>query len=242
MGVVAVERRAVATIGAGSVGGVSDPVGTIAEWITEARSIVVLTGAGISTESGIPDFRGPQGVWTKNPAAEKTATLRSTTCPTPRSGKLGLAQPARRRDVASASRMPAIARLPTSNGAARAHARHAERRRIAPGRRILTGTDRGDPRHRARRQLPRVRVARPDGPVLARVRAGEEDPAVRSCGGMLKSATISFGENLVPEDLRARPRAGADLFLAARHLVGRVSGRRLPEIALAGCPARGPQR
>lgn len=47
----------------------------IARWLRDAQSIVVLTGAGISTESGIPDFRGPDGLWTKNPAAERTATL-----------------------------------------------------------------------------------------------------------------------------------------------------------------------
>ena len=47
----------------------------VAAWLREARSVAVLTGAGISTESGIPDFRGPQGVWTKNPAAERTATI-----------------------------------------------------------------------------------------------------------------------------------------------------------------------
>ena len=46
----------------------------VAHWIDAARRIVVLTGAGISTDSGIPDFRGPQGVWTRNPAAEDLAT------------------------------------------------------------------------------------------------------------------------------------------------------------------------
>ena len=47
----------------------------IAGWVREARSVVALTGAGISTESGIPDFRGPQGVWTKDPKAEKLSNL-----------------------------------------------------------------------------------------------------------------------------------------------------------------------
>jgi NAD-dependent deacetylase len=45
-------------------------------WIGAAERVVVLTGAGISTDSGIPDFRGPQGVWTKNPKAEKLSDIR----------------------------------------------------------------------------------------------------------------------------------------------------------------------
>src|SRR5437868_13586868 len=51
-------------------------LGEIAGWVRDAHSVVVLTGAGISTESGIPDFRGPQGVWTKDPKAEKLSNLR----------------------------------------------------------------------------------------------------------------------------------------------------------------------
>jgi NAD-dependent deacetylase len=47
----------------------------IAGWVRHARSVVVLTGAGISTESGIPDFRGPNGVWTRDPKAEKLSNL-----------------------------------------------------------------------------------------------------------------------------------------------------------------------
>ena len=49
---------------------------TVREWVKQSRRIVALTGAGISTESGIPDFRGPNGLWTKNPKAEKLSDIR----------------------------------------------------------------------------------------------------------------------------------------------------------------------
>jgi NAD-dependent deacetylase len=47
----------------------------VRHWLAAATRVVALTGAGISTESGIPDFRGPQGVWTKNPKAEKLSNI-----------------------------------------------------------------------------------------------------------------------------------------------------------------------
>ena len=49
----------------------------VSSWIDESERVTVLTGAGISTDSGIPDFRGPQGLWTKNPEAEKMATIQN---------------------------------------------------------------------------------------------------------------------------------------------------------------------
>jgi NAD-dependent SIR2 family protein deacetylase len=40
-------------------------INTLAQWMFEAKYLVVFTGAGISTESGLPDFRGPDGIWTR---------------------------------------------------------------------------------------------------------------------------------------------------------------------------------
>jgi len=50
---------------------------TVTRWLAQAGSVTVLTGAGISTDSGIPDFRGPQGVWTRDPQAQRLFTLSS---------------------------------------------------------------------------------------------------------------------------------------------------------------------
>src|SRR5262249_44006854 len=49
----------------------------IPPWAAGIKSVAVLTGAGISTDSGIPDFRGPQGVWSRDPAAERLSTFQT---------------------------------------------------------------------------------------------------------------------------------------------------------------------
>jgi len=190
-------------------------VATVRGWIDEASCIVALTGAGISTDSGIPDFRGPQGLWTKNPAAEKMATLEHY-----------LADPAVRKR-AWRSRLDTLARSPEPNPGH--HALVVLERR---GKLDTLITQNVDGLHQRAGSSPE-RVVEIHGTMrevvcmgcgerapmeraLARVRAGEEDPPCRSCGGILKSATISFGQNLVPGDLRRAEGAAlrADLLLA----------------------------
>jgi NAD-dependent deacetylase len=206
----------------------------VAGWVRGARAIVVLTGAGISTESGIPDFRGPQGVWTKNPAAERTATLQHYV-DDPETRKLAWqnrlrseiwrAEPnAGHRAVADLERKASLHTLVTQNVDGLHQAAGSSPERIVE----IHGTVHG------------VKCLACDwhGPMdetLARVEAGEEDPACLSCGGMLKSATISFGENLVPADLdrSQRAAAAADLFLALGTSLGVYPAAGLPEIALS---------
>jgi NAD-dependent deacetylase len=184
-------------------------------WIDEAQRIVVLTGAGISTDSGIPDFRGPQGVWTKNPAAEKMATLEHY-----------MSDPEVRRR-AWRTRLDTLGRSPEPNPGH--YALVALERR---GKLDTLITQNVDGLHQ-RAGISPERIVEIHGTMhdvvcmdcgerapmeraLARVRAGEVDPSCRSCGGILKSATISFGQNLVPEDLRRAEQAAlrADLLLA----------------------------
>jgi NAD-dependent deacetylase len=205
----------------------------IAGWLRNARYVTVLTGAGISTESGIPDFRGPQGVWTKNPAAEKTATL-----------QYYLSDPAVRRQ-AWQNRVTSEMWTAAPNLAHRAlvDLEHKERLQALV-------TQNVDGLHHAAGQSPgivieihgNVREAKcmacewrgPLHETLERVRAGEDDPGCTACGGILKSATISFGENLVPADLqRSQVAAGrADVFLAIGTSLAVFPAAGLPEIAL----------
>jgi NAD-dependent protein deacetylase/lipoamidase len=190
-------------------------IDTVRSWVEEARRLVVLTGAGISTDSGIPDFRGPQGVWTRNPEAEKLATLQNY-----------LADPdVRRRAWRS--------RLESPAWQARPNAGHRALVALERGGRLDTlVTQNVDGLHQMAGSSPE-RVIEIHGTMrevaclscgerapmermLERVRAGEEDPACRTCGGILKSATISFGQSLVQADLARAGQAArrCDLMLA----------------------------
>jgi NAD-dependent deacetylase len=192
-------------------------IGAAQEWIAAAGRVTVLTGAGISTDSGIPDFRGPNGLWTKNPAAEKASTLQHY-----------LADAEVRR-MAWQNRLnsPAWTAVPNSG-----HLAIYELERQGRLRAVVTQNI--DELHQRAGHHPDKVIEvhgtmrwtrcwscddrRPMSETLARVRAGEDDPHCLACHiGVLKSDTISFGQSLVPEVIDAAMLAAdeCDLLLAA---------------------------
>jgi NAD-dependent deacetylase len=187
----------------------------IARWMRAADKVVALTGAGISTQSGIPDFRGPNGVWTKNPGAERLASLQHYMNDPElrvRAWQTRLEHPARRARPNPAHE--ALARLEMAGRLDTLITQNID------GLHLLAGTS---PRHLieihgSMREVICMSCGE-RGPMegaLQRVRAGEIDPACEGCGGILKSTTISFGQSLVREDLERARRAAetCDLFLA----------------------------
>ena len=192
-----------------------DTVDLVRPWVHASTRIVALTGAGISTESGIPDFRGPQGVWTKNPKAERLSNIHYY-----------MSDPEVRR-LAWQSRLehPAWRAAPNAG-----HLALVELERRETLRAVVTQNI--DGLHQLAGHAPEtvievhgtMRDVRcmacewrgPMGPVLDRVRAGEDDPSCERCGGILKSATISFGQSLEPDVIARAMRAAerADLLIA----------------------------
>ena len=165
--------------------------------VRRARAITVLTGAGISTDSGIPDFRGPNGVWTKNPEAEKLSTLSDY-----------VADPdVRRRAWRSRRDHPAWSAEPIVT-------QNIDGLHQKAG----SSADKVIEIHGTMHQVECLSCGgrTPMSDELARVDAGEEDPPCHICGGILKSATISFGQALVNEVIEASVIAASncDVFLA----------------------------
>jgi NAD-dependent deacetylase len=190
-------------------------VDRVARIVNDAARIVVLTGAGISTDSGIPDYRGPNGLWTKNPLAEKTSTL---------SHYLG---------DPSVRQFAWQTRLNSPAWAAEPNAGHLALVDLERSGRLHTlVTQNIDELHQRAGNDPAKIVevhgtmrryhcwtCHDEGPMeimLERVRAGEVDPGCLLCGGIVKSATISFGQSLVPEVIARALQAAehADVLLA----------------------------
>jgi NAD-dependent deacetylase len=187
----------------------------VSRWMDASTRIVALTGAGISTESGIPDFRGPQGVWTRNPKAERLSNIHHyMSDPDVRklSWQSRLEHPAwdaepnaGHRALVDLERRGKLHTLVTQN----IDGLH-QRAGSSPGKVVEV--------HGTMREAMCMRCGwrGPMQTVLDRVRAGEEDPPCRQCGGILKSATISFGQPLVPGVIERAMRAAeeADVLLA----------------------------
>ena len=177
--------------------------------------MVALTGAGISTDSGLADFRGPNGLWTNDPAAEKASHIDHF-----------VADPElRKRSWRTRLERAGVDVQPNPGHRALVDLERS-------GRLDCLVTQNVDGLHQAAGSDPALVVEvhgtvreaaclgcgnrMPMDEALERVRAGEEDLRSRHCGGIGKSATISFGQNLVPADiLRADEAArSCDLLLA----------------------------
>lgn len=168
-----------------------------AQWLKEAERIVAFTGAGISTASGIPDFRGPNGLWAKNPLAERTSTL-----------SYYLNDPEVRK-VAWEGRER------TFDGSAKPNDGHYALVAIQNAGKLSAVVtqnvdglhqDSGIHEHNVFEVHGTIKFGRcwgcndrrPMGEFIARVRAGDPDPHCELCGGIVKSDAVLFEQALDP--------------------------------------------
>lgn len=171
-------------------------LGTVVDWLATANRVLVFTGAGISTESGIPDFRGPHGIWRTNDPAMATIqayladpAVRRARWRQRLASPIDAAQPnAGHRAVAALERMGRVRVVVTQN---------------IDGLHQLAGSTDVVEIHGTAREAACLgcRARMPIARALSRVAEGDEDPACELCGGILKSATISFGQALVASDV-----------------------------------------
>ncbi|MCA1221118.1 SIR2 family NAD-dependent protein deacylase [Streptomyces sp. 8L] len=159
--------------------------------------VAILTGAGISTDSGIPDYRGPNGVWRRNPGAEKYVTYDAYMNDPEirrRAWRRRGDSPALRAEPNAGHR--AVTDLERSGTPVRVITQNVDglhQRAGLPARKVLE-------LHGTAREIMCAACRRRSGVdrALARVAAGDDDPRCEECGGILKSATVMFGERLDP--------------------------------------------
>ncbi|MGZ0198667.1 SIR2 family NAD-dependent protein deacylase [Streptomyces sp. RM1] len=159
--------------------------------------VAILSGAGVSTDSGIPDYRGPAGLWRRDPEAEKLVTYEYYMGDPEirrRSWRMRLDNQALRAEPNAAHR--AVVELERSGVPVRVITQNVDGLHQAaglPARKVLE-------LHGTAREFvcTRCHARGPMADALARVEAGEDDPRCLACGGILKSATVMFGERLDP--------------------------------------------
>ncbi|MFE7170524.1 NAD-dependent deacetylase [Streptomyces sp. NPDC057616] len=162
--------------------------------------VAILSGAGISTDSGIPDYRGPQGLWRRDPEAEKLVTYEYYMGdPEIRRRSWLMRRESRALEARPNAAHRAVAELESSGVPVRVITQNVDGlHQLAglPARKVLE-------LHGSARSVVctgcHARGSMEEA--LARVDAGEADPPCRECGGILKSATVMFGERLDPEVL-----------------------------------------
>lgn len=187
----------------------------LASWTSHVSRVAVLTGAGISTDSGIPDFRGPAGLWTRDPAAEKMSTYQvyvADQAVRQRSWQARLAHPAWAAEPNAAHL--ALARLATSGIGTQVITQNIDGLHQRAGLAADEVLELHGTMYAVVCVSCNARTAMSDA--LTRVRAGEADPPCADCGGILKSATVMFGQSLDTGVLSRAASAAqaADLFLA----------------------------
>lgn len=192
-----------------------DPSEAARELLCGSARIAVLTGAGISTDAGIPDFRGPDGLWTRNPGAERASTIDNYL----RDAEARRAAWRMRLDSRLLDARPTAGHRALVDLERQGRLQHLVTQNI-DGLHRLAGTSSG--------RLTEVHgsvagyvcvscgAGGPIDAVVERVRGGEDDPRCDHCAGILKTTVVMFGE-MLPEGAMEQARdaiANADAFLA----------------------------
>ncbi len=200
----------------------------LATWLVEAHQAVVFTGAGISTESGIPDYRSPNGIWARSQPVyfddflasagaryeywrQKATTHEDFVRSRPNAGHVTLAR------WESQGRVQAVI---TQN---------------IDGLHGIAGSRNICELHGTARRIACLECGQmyDADPLVRQFQADDQVPPCPGCGGILKHATISFGQSLDDEVLQAAAdlARNSDLFLAIGSSLVVQPAASLPDLA-----------